>query len=454
MFKRKLLLELEKWRQNIPRKPLVIRGARQVGKTTLVNQFAAQYEQYIYLNLELSEDKEPFENFTSIENLLNTLFFLKNKTLAKKSTTLIFIDEIQEVPKALNILRYFYELAPEISVIAAGSMLETLFDKNISFPIGRVEYKVIRPVSFPEFLSAIGEKAALEQLTQVPVAAFAQSKLLSLFHTYALIGGMPEIVRHYATHKDLVALGPVYDSLISGYMEDVEKYAKSNAQILHIRHCIQNSFAQAGKRIKFEGFGNSAYKSREMGESLRTLEKALLLQLVYPCTSASLPMVPDIKKSPRLQILDTGLLNYFVGIQKEIIGTDDLNSIYQGTLIEHLIGQELLAFQYNALSALHFWVREKKESTAEVDYLFQYDGLIIPIEVKSGKEGTLKSLHSYMDIAPHIFAIRFYAGALNISDAITQNGKQYKILNLPYYLGSQIEKYFDWFILQTKKVGH
>jgi len=452
MFKRQLLLELEKWRQNMPRKPLVIRGARQVGKTTLVNQFAAQYEQYIYLNLELSEDKEPFENFTSIENLINTLFFLKNKTLSKKNTTLLFIDEIQEVPKALNILRYFYELAPEISVIAAGSMLETLFDKSISFPIGRVEYKVIRPVSFTEFLSAIDESAALEQLTQVPVAAFAQSKSLSLFHTYALIGGMPEIVQHYAKHKDLVTLGPIYDSLISGYMDDVEKYAKSNSQVLHIRHCIQSSFAQAGKRIKFEGFGNSAYKSREMGEALRTLEKALLMQLVYPCTSATLPMVPDIKKSPRLQILDTGLLNYFVGIQKEIIGTDDLNKIYQGTLIEHLVGQELLSFQYNALSALHFWVREKKESTAEVDYLFQYDGLIIPIEVKSGKEGTLKSLHSYMDIAPHNFAIRFYAGALNITDATTQNGKQYKILNLPYYLGSQIEKYIDWFI-QPKKVG-
>jgi predicted AAA+ superfamily ATPase len=452
MFKRQLLLELEKWRQNMPRKPLVIRGARQVGKTTLVNQFAAQYEQYIYLNLELSEDKEPFENFTSIENLINTLFFLKNKTLAKKSTTLIFIDEIQEVPKALNILRYFYELVPEISVIAAGSMLETLFDKNISFPIGRVEYKVIRPVSFPEFLSAIDETAALEQLTQVPLAAFAQTKLLNLFHTYALIGGMPEIVQNYATHKDLVILGPIYDSLISGYMDDVEKYAKSNSQILHLRHCIQSSFAQAGKRIKFEGFGNSAYKSREMGESLRTLEKALLMQLVYPSTTATLPMVPDIKKSPRLQILDSGLLNYFVGIQKEIIGTDDLNSIYQGTLIEHLIGQELLAFQYNALSALHFWVREKKESTAEVDYLFQYDGLIIPIEVKSGKEGTLKSLHSYMDIAPHNFAIRFYAGALNITAAITQKGKHYQILNLPYYLGSQIEKYIAWFI-QSPKVG-
>ena len=452
MFNRQLLLELEKWRQNMPRKPLVIRGARQVGKTTLVNQFAAQYEQYIYLNLELLEDREPFENFSSIDNLINTLFFLKNKTLAKKSTTLIFIDEIQEVPKALNILRYFYELAPEISVIAAGSMLETLFDKNISFPVGRVEYKVIRPVSFPEFLSAIDETAALEQLTKVPLAAFAQMKLLNLFHTYALIGGMPEIVQHYATHKDLVTLGPIYDSLISGYMDDVEKYAKNNAQILHLRHCIQSSFAQAGKRIKFEGFGNSAYKSREMGESLRTLEKALLMQLVYPSTTATLPMVPDIKKSPRLQILDSGLLNYFVGIQKEIIGTNDLNSIYQGTLIEHLIGQELLAFQYNALSALHFWVREKKESTAEVDYLFQYEGMIIPIEVKSGATGTLKSLHSYMDIAPHNFAIRFYAGALNITNAITQKGKHYQILNLPYYLSSQIEAYIAWFS-QIKKVG-
>ena len=452
MFKRQLLLELENWRQSKPRKPLVIRGARQVGKTTLVNQFATQYEQYIYLNLELSEDKEPFENFTSIEHLINTVFFLKSKTLAKKNTTLLFIDEIQEVPKALNTLRYFYELAPEISVIAAGSMLETLFDKHISFPIGRVEYKVIRPVSFPEFLSAMGETAALEQLTQVPFATFAHTKLLRLFHTYALIGGMPEIVQHYATHKDLVRLGPMYDSLIIGYMDDVGKYAKSRAQILHLRHCIQSSFAQAGKRIKFEGFGNAAYKSREMGESLRTLEKALLLQLIYPCTTATLPLVPDIKKSPRLQILDSGLLNYFVGIQKEIIGTDDLNKIYQGTLIEHLIGQEILAFQYNALSALHFWVREKKESTAEVDYLFPYDGLIIPIEVKSGKEGTLKSLHSYMDLAPHDMAIQFYAGALNITNAITKNGKQYQILNLPYFLGSQIEKYIAWFI-KTKKAS-
>ena len=172
MFVRLIIKELEKWAANSGRKPLVIRGARQVGKTTVVNQFAGQFEQYIYLNLELKEDKAPFEKFTAIETLVQTLFFIKNKKLELKNKTLLFIDEIQEVPEALNILRYFYESEPGIAVIAAGSMLETLFNKNSSFPVGRVEYKVMRPVCFPEFLAAINETTAIEQLQKVP-AIFA-----------------------------------------------------------------------------------------------------------------------------------------------------------------------------------------------------------------------------------------------------------------------------------------
>lgn len=445
MFKRIIIIELEKWRRAVLRKPLIIRGARQVGKTTLVNQFAKQFNQYIYLNLELAKDKAPFEQFSSIENLVNTLFFLKNLSLANKHNTLLFIDEIQEVPKALTLLRYFQEEYPEIAVIAAGSMLESLFDKNLSYPVGRVDYLVIRPVSFPEFLEAMGETSALEQLKQIPLASFAHSKLLELYHIYALIGGMPEIVQHYTKNKDLVALGPIYDALITGYLDDVEKYAANNSQMQHIRHCIKSSFSEAGRRITFEGFGNSAYKSREMGESIRTLEKALLVQLIYPNTSTSLPILPDLKKSPRLQILDSGLLNYFVGIQKDIIGTRDLNSIYQGTLIEHLTGQELLASQFKALSSLHFWVREKKESNAEVDFIYLLDGQIYPIEVKSGKEGKLKSLHLFMDQTTHDIAIRLYAGELRISESITTSGKKYQLLNLPYFLASQMEPYIMWF---------
>jgi uncharacterized protein len=449
MFKRKIIQELEKWREKKGRKPLVLRGARQVGKTTLVNQFGQQFGQYIYLNLELAADKKPFEEFTNLQTLIESLFFLKNKSLAQKKETLVFIDEIQEVPAALNILRYFFEEEPNIAVIAAGSMLESLFDKDISFPVGRVEYKVVRPVSFPEFLGALDETAALEQLQKIPNDNFSHEKLMQLFHTYALIGGMPEIVRHYAENKDLAALGSIYDSLINAYLDDVEKYATSNAQILHIRHVIRSSFLFAGKRIKFEGFGNSSYKSREMGEALRILEKALLLQLVYPNIAAQLPLQPDIKKSPRLQILDTGMLNYFVGIQKEILGTKNLNEIYQGTMIEHLVGQELLATNFEALTSLHFWVREKKTSMAEMDFVFVHASQLMPIEVKSGETGHLKSLHQFMDLSPQNLAIRFYAGERSLTTVETPAGKKFQLLNLPYYLVSQIEHYLDWSKKQT-----
>lgn len=444
MFDRNLLNSLEKWHTSPERKPLVVRGARQVGKTTVINQFARKFKQYVYLNLELPEDRRPFEEFTNIETLVQSIFFLKNTSLLQKQHSLLFIDEIQAAPEAINLLRYFYEQEPTIAVIAAGSMLETLFDKNVSFPVGRVEFKVLRPVSFPEFLLALGETSASEQLQQTPVASYAHQKLLSLFHTYAIVGGMPEAVQHYSIHGDLVSLGPIYDSLLTSYMDDAEKYASNDNQMQIIRHAIRASFAQAGQRIKFQGFGKSNYGSREMGEALRALQKALLLYIVYPETGYTLPLLPDLKKSPRLHVLDTGLMNYFAGIQRDILGTDDLSKVYQGHMVEHLVGQELLAFQHESLSALHFWVREKKTSVAEVDYLFPFEGKLIPIEVKSGGEGKLRSLHLFMDNAPHRTAVRFYNGEVSISKAKTPGGKEFDLINLPYYAVSQIEEYLEW----------
>jgi predicted AAA+ superfamily ATPase len=445
MFTRLIMGKLDEWRSGLRRKPLVIRGARQVGKTTLVHQFAEGFEQYIYLNLELPEDRQPFLRFQNLEELLQTIFFLKNQSLARKEETLIFIDEIQEAPAALNILRYFYEQQPNICVIAAGSLLETVFDQTMHFPVGRVEFMVLRPASFPEFLDALGEHAALEQLTHVPFREFAHEKLIRLYHQYALVGGMPEIVKNYATTRDFGALAPLFDSLIASYMDDVEKYARHDSQLLHLRHVIKSAFVEAGKRIHFAGFGNSAYRSREMGECLRLLEQVHLLKLLYPCTSATLPLQPDLKKSPRLQVLDTGLLNYMAGIRNEIIGSSDLSSVYQGIMIEHLTGQELLANQYSALSELCFWTRERSQSTAEVDFLFPFNGQLIPIETKSGKTGTLRSLHQFMDIAPHSIALRFYASRPNISIVKTQLDKTYYLLSLPYYLASQTSKYLEWF---------
>ncbi|MES2775827.1 MAG: AAA family ATPase [Bacteroidota bacterium] len=445
MFSRDITTELAAWIKKDNRKPLVLRGARQVGKTTIIKELGKLCKQFIYLNLELPEDKIPFEQFTTMETLIQTIFLIKNKHYSERQHTLVFIDEIQEYPPALNMLRYFFEQQPEIPVIAAGSTLESLFDKNIHFPVGRVEFKVLRPASFVEFLGALDEKLVLEKVREIPLPVFAHNVLLKLFHTYAIIGGMPEIVSHYAKYKDITALSSIYDSLITAYLDDVEKYAVTTNQVQLIRHAITTSFQEAGKRITYEGFGNSGYRSRDMGEALRTLEKAFLIQLIFPQTGATLPLAPDLKKKPRLQVLDTGMLNYFAAIQSEIIQTQDLGSVYKGTMIEHLVGQEILSHQYLSLSRLNYWVREKSTSTAEVDFLYVFEGKLIPVEVKSGVSGKLKSLHLFMDMAPHNMAIRFYSGEIDITEIITAGGKKYHLLSLPYYLVSQLDNYLEWF---------
>ncbi|MCX6160187.1 MAG: AAA family ATPase [Ignavibacteriae bacterium] len=441
MFNRIIIKELENWAFRKNRKPLILRGARQVGKTTLIKQFSEQFDEFIYLNLETEEDKNLFNKPNNVKKIIEAVFYIKNKKFIKNSKTLIFIDEIQESPRAMEMLRYFYEEIPELFVIAAGSLLESVFNFKINYPVGRVEYLVLRPVSFTEFLGAMNEHTALEQLEKIPLENFAYNKIMKLFHTYTLIGGMPEIVKYYSENKELTGLKYIYESLITSYLNDVEKYAKNSTRAAILRHVVKSCFSEAGRRIKFQGFGNSNYKSREIGEALKTLEKTLLINLIYPVTSQTLPLIPNKKKSPRLQILDTGLLNYFVGIQHDIIQSEDLNSIYKGTMIEHLTGQELLSSQYNALSSLHFWVREKNTSSAEIDFLYQYHNKLIPVEVKSGKTGTLKSLHLFMDTVPHNIAIRLYSGDFNISEAETQSGKKFKLINLPYFLTSQIENY-------------
>lgn len=440
MIERSIIQNLRVWKSSNDRKPLVLRGARQVGKTTTVNIFAKEFKQYIYLNLERKEDAELFEKYKTIDELVKGIFFIKNKNITIEDT-LIFIDEIQEVPIALNVLRYFFEDYPQYYVIAASSLLETLFNKEISFPVGRVEFMVVRPLSFDEFLLAMGEEMAYEQKNTFPINEFAHSKLLDLFHLYTLIGGMPEIVSKYAQTKDLFSLNRVYESLIISYLDDVEKYAASSKQALIMRHAIRSCFTEAGKRIKFQGFGNSTYSSREMGECLRIIEKAMLINLVFPTTQTNFPYAIDIKKSPRLQVLDTGMLNYFTGIQKQIFGTVDLNNIYQGIISEHIVGQELLANNYSYLNGLKFWVREKKDSTAELDFLVECKGDVYPIEVKSGSTGSLRSLHQFMEASSNNIAFRLSASKYSIDNITTPNKKEFKLINLPYYLSGNIKSY-------------
>ncbi|MBI1837332.1 MAG: ATP-binding protein [Flavobacteriia bacterium] len=444
MIYREILKDLEKWKDSDLRKPMILRGARQVGKTTVVNEFAKQFKQYIYISLEEKKYQDLFQEYDGIEELTTKLFVMNKKSLSSKKETLLFIDEIQEVPKAINFLRYFKEEVSELPVIAAGSMLETLLGKNITFPVGRVTFRILRPISFKEFIIAMGYEQAFEEFNNIPLNDFAHQTLLTLFHTYALIGGMPEVVQHYVKNKDVTALGDIYNSLIDSYLGDAEKYAVSKIELQLIRFTIQQSLHHAGKRLTFEGFGNGNYKSREIGETLRTLEKTHLLHLIYPTVSTSIPAIEDYRKSPRLQFFDTGLVNYFVGLQNDILGTKDLNLVYKGTLIEHLVGQEILSFQSFPLDKLKYWVRQKNSSSAEVDFIFPYKGKLVPIEVKSGSIGKIKSLQIFMEESPLRYAIRFFAGEFALNKVSTQNGKEFFLLDLPYYLASKIEDYIDW----------
>jgi predicted AAA+ superfamily ATPase len=437
MFSRDTLEKLKQWKEKPDRKPLVLRGARQVGKTTLVTMFSGFFDQYIYLNLEKSEDLKIFDPARSFQDVVTAIFFLKGKT-RQQVKTLIFIDEIQNSAEAVKWLRFFYEETPDLHVIAAGSILETLLDNRISFPVGRVEYLAVKPCSFSEFLSALGEINSLEIIQQFPVPDFAHEQLRKLFNLYTLIGGMPGVIQHYAEHRDLTMLTPVYDSLLVSYLDDVEKYARNNTLLQVIRHVTGNAFQHFGTRITFERFGNSNYRSREVGEAFRTLEKAMLLQLIYPAEYPRLPLYQNFRKSPRLQMLDTGLVNYFSGIQKEVFEAPDITAIYRGRIAEHVVGQELMAGETSVLSKLHFWTREQRNSQAEIDYLFVFEGQLIPIEVKSGGSGKLKSMQLFMDQVQHKTAIRFWSAKSSIETVFSMEKKRYSLINLPLYLAGNL----------------
>jgi len=448
MFKRDILKKLSVWAQKKDRKPLILRGARQVGKTTAIHLFSKLFDQYLYLNLELKDKRNIFERDYPIEDLIQAIFFHKEQ-VKREGKILIFIDEIQSCPSAVSYLRFFYEAFPDVYVVAAGSLLETLIDTHISFPVGRVEYLVMKPLNFKEFLGALNQEASLDIINnKIPAPDFTHDKLMKLFHTYSIIGGMPEVIQKYAEQKDIIALNSVFDSLIVSYLDDVEKYARNYSMANVIRHAVSNAFYEAGNRIKFQGFGNSNYKSREMGEALKVLEKAMLIYLLYPSSSVKPPLQPNTKKSPRLQVLDTGMLNYFAGFQKDLFGTNDINSVYQGKVAEHIVGQELLAVETSPLFKLQFWNREKKQSNAEVDFLVQYENLIVPVEVKSAATGRLRSLHQFIDRAPHRYAVRIYSGKLEINEIKTLDGKKFVLLNLPFYLAGSIVEYLEWMMSQ------
>ena len=439
MFYRGIIDELRKWANNPERKPLVLRGARQVGKTTVVDMFADEFDQYIRLNLEIPQEQAIFEHAHPFKDFIAALF-VRYKFKRDGVRTLIFIDEIQNSPKAVALLRYFYEEAPDLYVIAAGSLLESIIDRHISFPVGRVEYRVLHPVSFREFMAASGEDQALAYLDAEEVPSFLHDHFSSLFKRFTTIGGMPQVVSSFIRFGDITRLQVIYESLLRSYSEDVEKYVTGTPMITYIRHILKTAFTEACNRITFENFGNSSYRYREMKEAFSTLERTLLMTLVYPGTETEIPALPRLKMKPRLHLLDTGLANFSANVVAHLLTSQDISDVYRGKIAEHIVGQELMAMNYSISNQLRFWVREKKQSSAEVDYIFLHNGWLIPVEVKSGSIGKLRSLHQYMDQAPHRIAVRVWNGPRLVEKARTIAGTEFTLLNLPFYLVHRIDR--------------
>ena len=441
MFKRKILEKLATWKQDSKHKPLILRGARQVGKTTVVNEFGKEFDNYLYFNLEKKESIKLFEMDIPLNNLIQMLFASMGKE-QKKGSTLIFIDEIQNSPRTIALLRYFYEQRPDLYVIAAGSLLENLVDIKVSFPVGRVQYLALRPCSFYEFLGAIGKKDLLTILMQkAEYTEVFHDQLMFQFNQYAIIGGMPEAVQKYAESQDIVILDDIYETLVQSYKDDSEKYVKGNKLTDVVRFILSYGWAFSGETVTLGNFANSGYKSREVGEAFRLLEKAMLLELVYPVSSTMLPVIPETKRMPKLIWFDTGLVNYQAGIRSEIIGSTEMVDSWRGHIAEQITAQELLTLDDRVGQHRSFWA--KHNNGAEVDFIISHNSQLYPIEVKSGTNAHLRSLQVFMDNSNMNIAIRVWSKPYSVDKVKTPNGKVFLLVNLPFYLVGNIHKVLD-----------
>ena len=441
MFKRKILSKLEAWKRDERHKPLILRGARQVGKTTVVNEFGSQFDNYLYFNLEMNESVRLFEMDIPLNDLVNMLFASSGKS-QREGSTLIFIDEIQNSPKTIALLRYFYEQRPDLYVIAAGSLLENLVDVNVSFPVGRVMYMDLRPCSFYEFLGAMGKTNLLAVLSQKPeYTVVFHEQLMHHFNQYTIIGGMPEAVQRYAETQDIVAIEDVYETLVQAYKDDSEKYVRGNKLTEVVCFILSYGWGFSGETITLGNFANSGYKSREVGEAFRLLEKAMILELVYPISSTQMLIIPETKRRPKLIWFDTGLVNYQAGIRKEIIGSTDMVDSWRGHLAEQITAQELLSIEDRVGQHRSFWARPN--NGAEVDFIFTHNSRLYPIEVKSGTNARLRSLHVFMDNSNIDTAIRVWSNPYSVDKVKTPNGKEYRLINLPFYLIGNLHQVLD-----------
>ncbi len=401
-MKRLINAKLIKWANSPQRKPLLLRGARQVGKTYSVKQFG---EKNIDGELHLIDfEKHPewhsiFNKNLDLIRIISELELVLDRTIDIKKD-LLFLDEIQSCPRALMSLRYFYEEMPHLKVIAAGSLLEFAFTK-VSFPVGRVQTMTMHPMNFIEFLYAVGKELLAEKLRtgEIEFSETLHAILLNELKRYFFIGGMPEVVNSFVQSGKMRTAFEIQKDLILTFRNDFSKY--TNLADTRCLDSVLFSCARfVGKQIKYSKLAEG-YSTHTIKKAFDLLCKANILYKILSVSQVGIPLgaVSSPKKFKAL-FLDIGLLQNFAGMSVDFeYQKINLLSIYNGAMAEQFVGQELLS---HGTQYLYYWARNSKSSTAELDYLIEVQEKILPIEVKSGSSGRLKSMHLFLDTYPDI----------------------------------------------------
>ena len=398
-MKRSVYKQLKAWKSNSKRKPLILQGARQVGKTYLVNEFGKkEYSNYFYFNFEQDENLATlFENNLSPEKIIDNIgLYIGEKIVAKD--TLLFFDEIQVAPKVLKSLKYFYEQAPEFQIIAAGSLLGVSFYKNISFPVGKVNFLTMYPMSFSEFLVVSGEKLLAEKLDKIilpePFPEILHTKLLDQLKIYLFLGGMPEVVQDYINNQDIKSVRIIQNEILEAYKRDFSKYTEKNQAIKtsEFWNSIPAQLAKENKKFKY-GDIKKGSRAKMFEQTIEWLRNAGLINVVYNLTTPKKPLsaYTDYSKF-KVYLHDVGLLAAMLNISSQLIlSPTQLFAEFNGAFIENFVAQELLYYGYKKQ---FYWT---SRSDAEVDFIIDSSQDIFPVEVKSGTSRNLKSLRSYSD---------------------------------------------------------
>lgn len=447
--------ELDRWLKNPDRKPLVMRGARQVGKTWLVRDFAKRHGlELIELNLEkypqyadLFADNSPQKILKNIEAELALRILPESSCL--------FLDEIQAAPELFSKLRWFREDMPALPVIAAGSLLEFALGKaDFSMPVGRIAYFYLEPLSFFEFALALGNEPLYEKMIsttpQEPLPNPLHVRCIELYRQYCLVGGMPETVRTWLDGRDMQACIKIQHDLLATYRDDFHKYGgEIDARLLH--RILLSVARQIGNKFVYSRVDPDV-KAPSVKKALMFLSQAKVISKIAHSSGSGLPLGAESNdKFFKALMVDIGLISAHLGLSS--VKPADLDSMLlsnRGGLAEQFVGQQLRAAQTPAMDPQLFYWQRTGGRQGEIDYILQHGNHIVPIEVKSGAAGSMKSLHQFMAKKNLEMAVRLDANAPSVEkiSVKTTQGQfvRYRLLSLPLYLTGNINALLDRYL--------